>query len=93
MSYEYKEIKPQLLGSEDGLKVVLFIRDRAIFLLAKSGAFKASSVFEEFTGDMWLALAALDLMVELEELHELTDDSVSPGDRVFIEAVWNEIFK
>lgn len=68
MSYDYKKQRNELF-TEQGVKVLTAVRDEAFRLLHISGAFMAQKVL---TGDSWTAHAALDYMVELGELFEVT---------------------
>ena len=77
--YIYEEIKPSLF-TEEGVAGLLIIRDSVQVHLESSGAFKASKVI---TGDSWMALAALDFMVEKGELREVEHDCLAQN-RVFI---------
>jgi hypothetical protein len=79
--YSYAGQRDRLF-TEDGQRSFLAIRDKVQDLLGKAGAFQSSHVM---IGDSWLALAALDRMVELGELREVTDSASTWGQhRVFV---------
>jgi hypothetical protein len=71
MSYDYK-IHRAGLFTEDGIEIVIKIRDNARHLLEQAGAFQACKAWEGVMGDSWTMLAALDYLVEKGELRKLT---------------------
>lgn len=78
--YNYEEQKKELF-TEDGLRILISMRDAAKRHLAESGAFRADKVFT--TGDSWTMLAALDFMVEEGEIREVKRDCMAQH-RVFV---------
>ena len=67
MSYNYKEQRAELF-TEEGVSVLLAVRDEAKRLIAISGAFNAEKAIRKASGSSWTMLAALDFMVERGEL-------------------------
>lgn len=65
--YEYQRERPSLF-TEDGVKVVIAIRDHVQKLLKMSGACTVEKAIEGASGEMWTRLAALDYLVEQREL-------------------------
>lgn len=80
MSYNYQEQKAKL-DTAEGRDILLKVRDNALKLLEKSGAFQAS--FAWCTGDTWIMMAVLDYMVERGELVELSKAGTWAQYRVF----------
>ena len=76
MSYDYQTVRPTLFA-EDGIKLLLDVRDKANALLAEAGAFTASKCWSGIklgAYDSWTAIAALDFLIEREELMCITPD-------------------
>jgi len=80
MAYDYAREKPALF-TEQGQVDFLTIRDGAKELIRKAGAVRADKVM---FGDSWFCMAALDRLVELHELREITGDNVMGQHRVFV---------
>lgn len=81
MSYDYQSLKRQLF-TEDGLDLFTRWRDKALSLLAVSGAFKHLNSM--ISGDGQLQHACADLMIERGELFEIDRGDVAGQNRVFI---------
>jgi len=67
MSYDYQTEKANLF-TEEGVKILIHIRDRIKSLLDYSGAFTASQALQKCSGSSWTMLAALDYLVETKEI-------------------------
>lgn len=86
MSYVYTEQRPELF-TEHGTAVLLAIKDNVTRLLGQAGAVRAQEVFAKTpSGDTWLSLAALDYLVEIGAIREVTDGSTWGQYRVFVDA-------
>lgn len=81
--YNYSEVKPKVF-TEDGQKVFLAIRDNVHNLLDLAGAVRMTEAIRGSLGSSWTMLACVDRLVELDEIRELTDDSVTQLHRVFV---------
>ncbi len=82
MSYRYEDLRPKLF-TEEGSVIYIEIRDRVNKLLKESGAVTTWAACNKTSGDSWLALACLDRMVEVEEIHEVTGPGTWGQNRVF----------
>ena len=74
MSYDYTTQRPHLL-TEDGLHLLLDVRDSVHGLLKQAGAFTAARAWAGIhvgAYDSFDAIAALDLLVERGEIECLT---------------------
>ena len=65
----------------EGVNALLKINMDSWNYLARSGAFKASQVM---SGDAWLVLNCLDVLVENKMLREVTPLGTAGQDRVFV---------
>jgi hypothetical protein len=83
--YTYDKIRPQLF-TEEGQRVFLKIRDNVHRLCAEAGCVRALEAWKGCSGDSWLMIACIDRLVELNEIHELTGESVMAQYRVFVRA-------
>lgn len=83
MPYVYQLEKPNLF-TDGGIRDVLKIHHEAQRLLGIAGAFRMIEVCRVVTGDVWFQLAALDYLVELGHIREVTDPNVWGQDRVFV---------
>jgi ABC-type uncharacterized transport system ATPase subunit len=81
MPYIY-EIEKEKIFTEDGVKMLLTIRDNVAKALENSGAFIMHKITT--SGDSWTQLAVLDYMVEQGEIHEVTGNNVAGQHRVFV---------
>lgn len=81
--YSYENERPKLF-TDDGQRMFLQIRDNVHDLLETAGAFRCCSAFFRITGDTWLMFAAIDRLVELREIREITHDGVAAQNRVFV---------
>lgn len=81
--YNYDKQRAQLF-TDEGQRLFLKIRDNVQLRLKQAGAVRAQEAWEGCAGDTWDMLACLDRMVELNEIHELTGESVAGQFRVFI---------
>lgn len=83
MSYSYQREKPRLF-TEDGMAMVLAIRDAATALLKVAGAVRAEKLLIG-NGDSWMMMAAMDYLVERGELVRVTEKGTTAGQHeVFI---------
>lgn len=80
MSYNYATERPNLF-TEEGVTLMLKMRDQIRRHLDSAGAFKACKV--SVSGDGWLQIAALDYMVEKGELVCLSPPSTWAQHRVY----------
>jgi hypothetical protein len=84
VSYSYATERDRLF-TEDGQKLFLQIRDTVTRLLANAEAFRSDKAWKGCSGDSWQFLAALDRLVELGEIRELTPAGTVAGQhRVFV---------
>ena len=84
MVYEYGTLKKELF-TEEGLNILLRVRDNAMHLLKTAGAFTAGKAFENVSGNTWTMLAALDYLVERGEIRCVTHALETSGqNRVFV---------
>lgn len=81
MPYHYQTERPKLF-TEDGMRIVMEVRDKAISLLSTAGAFKSSKAMA--SGDGWTSLAALDYLVERGEIRRVTGPNTAGQDQVFV---------
>jgi len=65
-------------------QVLLLVRDEVQSLLQLAGAVRSQEALAKAAGDGWTRLAALDYMVELGEIRELTGPDVAGQHRVFV---------
>ena len=84
MSYSYA-IERERLFTEDGQVLFLKIRDNAQKLLKTAGAFKARNAWQDCSGDSWQFIAALDRLVELGEIIEVSQPGCWAQHRVFVD--------
>ena len=66
-NYNYDDIRPELFN-EEGVELLMRMRDHSSKLLFQAGAYTFEKVTRTITGDTWLMLAALDYMVERREI-------------------------
>lgn len=87
MSYRYEDQKAWLF-TDEGQRVFIQARDRALELLKLAGAFQCMAPFRRVTGgDVWNHFAIIDRMVELGDIREVTQpDEVFGQHRVFVSA-------
>lgn len=76
MSYNYELIKPQLF-TEQGVKMLMSMKDQVNRLLFTAGAFTTEKVTRTVTGDSWLQLACLDYLVESGEINLVSTKGTS----------------
>ena len=81
--YNYQNERPTLF-TEEGMKMVLKIRDNVDRLLKEAGAVRSQEAQRGVTGDGWTMLAALDYLVETRYLVEVTGKGVWGQHRVFV---------
>lgn len=80
MSYKYETERPRLF-TEEGVRTLMKVRD---FVARADAAFGACTAGKVIHGDSWLSLAALDFLVEIGEVREITAGaSVAGQDRTF----------
>lgn len=73
-NYNYEEIRPELF-TEEGVELLMKMRDISGKLLFQAGAYTFEKVTRTITGDTWLMMAALDYMVERKEIRQVYDPS------------------
>jgi len=73
--YNYQKERPKLF-TENGLKLLIQVRDNALDLLNEAGAFRADKVWKNCSGDSWMLLAALDYLVEKGEIVRVSHDTI-----------------
>ena len=83
MPYVYENERPELL-TDAGQRLFLKIRDHAAALLNAAGAFQMGAVMTLASGTSWQMMAAVDRLVELGELREVTGADIPGQDRVFV---------
>jgi hypothetical protein len=83
MPYSYQEERARLF-TEDGSVTLTKIRDNVRHLLTVAGAVRSGEAMKGVSGDSWTMLAALDRMVEMGEIQELTGPSAYGQHRVFV---------
>lgn len=85
MAYDYQKERPYLF-TEEGQVMFLKIRDIAHGLIKLAGAASMQAITNSpwVNGDSWHKLAAVDRLVELGELKEITGPNVLGQDRVFV---------
>jgi hypothetical protein len=66
-NYKYEDVRPELF-SEDGVELLMKLRDNSARLLFTGGAYTFEKVTRTITGDSWTMMAALDYMVERREI-------------------------
>jgi hypothetical protein len=72
MAYDYEAIRNELF-TEEGVEVLMRVRDHSNKLLFSAGAYTFEKVTRIITGDTWLMMAALDYMVERREIKQVYD--------------------
>jgi hypothetical protein len=82
MSYDYKTERSKLF-SEDGVSALMKVRENANKCIRASGAVMSSHLMQG-ASDTWTALAAMDYLVEIGDLKEVTNKSVMGQHRVFV---------
>jgi hypothetical protein len=70
MSYDYTTERP-VIFTDEGVRLLFKIRDRARDLLAKAGAFREQEVISGCGGDSWHMLACVDYLVERGEIQRV----------------------
>jgi len=83
MSYDYETQRPRIF-TEDGVEMMMRMREKVRACLRASGAFKASAVMT--TGDSWDMLAVLDYLIEKGEIRRVTTGRVAAQDEVYVSA-------
>lgn len=73
-NYNYEEIRPELF-TEEGVELLMKMRDISGKLLFQAGAYTFEKVTRTITGDTWLMMAALDYMVERKEIRMVYEPS------------------
>lgn len=73
MGYVYQEQR-KVVFTDEGQRLLLKVRDRAVSLLEQAGAFTIGKVTRGISGDSWELLACVDRLVELGECRYLTDE-------------------
>ena len=70
--YQYSKQR-HFVFTEEGLKMLLRMRDQARKLLESSGAFREQELYSGFTGDSWNMLACCDYLVESNDIRLVYD--------------------
>lgn len=85
MGYNYETEKAGLF-SENGVAILLAVRDAAKGLIEKAGACTCGRVIDNVVGggSCWTMLAALDYLVERGELRRVTERCPTLQDQVFV---------
>ena len=73
-NYNYDEIRQELF-SEEGVELLMQMRDHSSRLLFQAGAYTFEKVTRTVKGDTWLMMAALDYMVERKEVRLVYEPS------------------
>jgi hypothetical protein len=73
-NYNYDDIRPELF-TEEGVELLMKLRDISGKLLFQAGAYTFEKVTRTITGDTWLMMAALDYMVERKEIRMVYEPS------------------
>lgn len=73
-NYNYEDIRPELF-TEEGVELLMKMRDHSTKLLFQAGAYSFEKVTRTITGDTWLMMAALDYMVERKEIRMVYEPS------------------
>lgn len=68
--YKYENERPTLF-TENGMNVVIKVRDEARRLLSISGCFMLGHLMSKVTGDSWTTMAAVDYLCERGEMKEV----------------------
>ena len=90
MSYDYQSQRPALF-TEEGVRILIAMRDKCRQMLKQSGAFAASKAMESITGSSWVMLAALDYMVERGELKKITQPEARAQHEIYAAGgAWRE---
>ena len=69
-NYKYEDIRPELF-TEEGVELLMQVRDQSGRLLFNAGAYTFEKVMRVINGDTWLKMAALDYMVERKEIKQV----------------------
>ena len=70
MSYSYEKER-QSIFTEDGIQMLMKIRDNVKRLADISGAFTVGRAISNTTGDSWQMLACLDYLEETSEIRKV----------------------
>jgi hypothetical protein len=81
--YNY-EVEKERLYSDIGFEMLIKIRDNANKLLREAGAFRNENVMKGVTGDSFMMLACVDMLVDLGEIVEVTQAGVAGQHKVYI---------
>jgi hypothetical protein len=73
-NYNYDDIRPELF-TEEGVELLMKLRDVSGKLLFQAGAYTFEKVTRTITGGTWLMMAALDYMVERKEIRMVYEPS------------------
>lgn len=82
MSYQYTDLRPRIF-SEDGVRMLMAIRDNVRKLLTAAGAVRMQEAIATVSGDSWLMLACVDYLVQIGELVEISRPGCAGQHRVF----------
>lgn len=73
-NYKYEDIRPELFN-EEGVELLMQMRDQSNRLLFNAGAYTFEKVTRVIKGDTWLMMAALDYMIERKEIKRVYSPS------------------
>jgi hypothetical protein len=73
-NYNYEDMREDLF-TEDGVELLMQVRDHSSKLLFQAGAFSFEKVMRTISGDTWLKMAALDYMLERKEIRLVYEPS------------------
>lgn len=82
MSYNYEDEKLNIFTEQNQI-MFLKIRDKVQQLLKVAGAVRMNEAIAGNSGSSWTMIACVDRLVELKEIHEITNN-VAGQHRVFV---------
>lgn len=89
--YEYLSEKEKLF-TDEGQRLFLKVRDHVKRLLKQAGAVRMQEAISVEAGEVWLRIACVDRLVELDELREVIYQGSTPGQcRIFVNSHLAEI--
>jgi hypothetical protein len=78
MSYNYAEYRASVF-TEEGVTMLLKIRDKTRRLLAEAGAARCDKMIAGCAGLNWNMLACVDRLVEMGEIYEIPNTKSTAG--------------
>lgn len=83
MAYSYETQKHKIF-TEDGLSMLLKIRDQTQALIAKAGVARCDKMIAGCSGEVWDMLACIDRLVEMGDIQEIPNTlSIAGQHRIF----------